>query len=359
MIPAGITAKLEDIMDIRENAATISDAGRDRFLEAVIRLKHRPAANTPAGVSVYDQFVALHSAVFAVIAPQLPAGETVNFGHWNIGFCPWHRQYLRAFEKALQAEVAGATIPYWDWTDQVGAMNRIFVPAFLGLLHTGAPAPLANSVFRSTVPAAERPAWWPAGATGYNIHTLLQDGFGASLSRGSVNVGWPPSAASIQLLEQLVIQQPNVHPLWYFWLVLEQGHPQVSSATHNRGHNFIGGHMSGGNSPNDPLFWMHHANVDRLWARWQAMRLAGVAGSTHRDHWPAPGALSPFDGEMAPIGHRADDEMWPWVGGLGGYDADVPPAIKAMLPDFSEVPAVLVRDVLDTTTIDTVGYQYA
>jgi hypothetical protein len=24
-------------------------------------------------------------------------------------------------------------------------------------------------------------------------------------------------------------------------------------------------------SPNDPVFWLHHCNIDRLWAEWQAM----------------------------------------------------------------------------------------
>ena len=31
----------------------------------------------------------------------------------------------------------------------------------------------------------------------------------------------------------------------------------------------VGGQMATERSPADPLFWLHHANVDRLWARWQ------------------------------------------------------------------------------------------
>ncbi|MBN1209191.1 MAG: tyrosinase family protein [Myxococcaceae bacterium] len=343
-------------MDIRKSAVELTSQERDRFLEALIRLKHRPAPNAPAGVSVYDQFVALHGAVFAVIAPGLPPGETINFGHWNIGFIPWHRQYLWAFEKALQAEVAGVTLPYWDWTDHVDAINRLFTPEFLGSLRQGAPGPIMDSVLRFPVPLAARPAWWPAGAEGFPIHPLLQDGFGQSLARGSVGVGWPPTAAEMQQLEQLVVQQPGAHPLWFFWTVLEQGHPQISTRTHNRGHNFIGGHMSRGFSPNDPIFWLHHANVDRLWANWQANRLLTAPSSTPADHWPAPEELSPFDGRPAPLGHRLNDEMWPWVGGAPGYDVDLDPAVKPLLPDFSGAPAVTVQDVLDVQAMD---YRYA
>jgi tyrosinase len=346
-------------MDVRSRATDLSDAERDRFLEAVIKLKHQPAPGGPAGVSVYDQYVALHGAVMAVIAPGLPPGETVNFGHWNIGFCAWHRQYLRSFEQALQSQVPGVTIPYWDWTDHVAAVTRLFTPAFLGSLRSGTPGPVTDGVLRDPVPPAERPTWWPSGVTGFPVHPLLREGLGARLSRGSVGVGWPPTAAGVDRLEQLVITQPGVHPLWYFWLVLEQGHQQVTSRTHNRGHNFIGGHMAGAFSPNDPVFWLHHANVDRLWANWQARRLAAVPGSKPEDHYPPPDQDSPFDGDLAPSGHRLDDTMWPWVGSAPGFGAAISPAVAALLPDFSGAPAVSVRQVLDTTTIDATGYRYA
>lgn len=29
------------------------------------------------------------------------------------------------------------------------------------------------------------------------------------------------------------------------------------------------GTMAGASSPADPIFWLHHANVDRIWALWQ------------------------------------------------------------------------------------------
>jgi tyrosinase len=346
-------------MDTRKSAANLTIAERDSFLEAIIRLKHKPAPNGPASVSVYDQFVALHGAVFAITAPGLPPGETVNFGHWNIGFCPWHRQYLREFEKALQAVVPGVTIPYWDWSDHVGAVNKVFVGEFLGSNRIGEPKPVTDSVLRNPVPPAERPSWWPAGAKGYPIHPLLKERFGTVLARGSSNSSWPPTAAGINQLEQLVIEQPDAHPLWYFWDALESGYPQVISLTHNSGHNFIGGHMSGANSPNDPLFWLHHSNCDRLWANWQEMRLTTVQNSTYPDHWPPASEASPFDGKVAPLGHRINDAMWPWVGTTQGYDVNMDAAIKPMLPNFSNVPPVTVNQVLNTQTIDAVGYRYA
>lgn len=43
----------------------------------------------------------------------------------------------------------------------------------------------------------------------------------------------------------------------------------LESLPHNPVHNMIGGAMSVVTvSPRDPIFWLHHANVDRLWAAW-------------------------------------------------------------------------------------------
>ncbi len=41
-------------------------------------------------------------------------------------------------------------------------------------------------------------------------------------------------------------------------------------AVHGGVHNAIGGDMMTAHSPADPIFFLHHANVDRLWVQWQA-----------------------------------------------------------------------------------------
>src|SRR5690606_18213065 len=98
---------------------------------------------------------------------------------------------------------------------------------------------------------------------------------------------------------------------------------QVSEGIHNTVHRWVagivgtnpndendpGGTMLKMTSPNDPVFWLHHAAIDRLWSIWQEVRTA-------------PDFLGPSTGTTpAPIGHRAGASMifghgtaLPWAG---------------------------------------------
>jgi tyrosinase len=44
----------------------------------------------------------------------------------------------------------------------------------------------------------------------------------------------------------------------------------VEYKPHGSFHNLIGGYMATLNSPMDPIFWLHHGMIDRLWASWVA-----------------------------------------------------------------------------------------
>ena len=45
--------------------------------------------------------------------------------------------------------------------------------------------------------------------------------------------------------------------------------PAFEAGAHSRPHLFIGGAMNTFASPDDPLFWLHHAFVDKVWTMWQ------------------------------------------------------------------------------------------
>ena len=71
---------------------------------------------------------------------------------------------------------------------------------------------------------------------------------------------------------------------------------------HNRVHVWVGGSMSPGTSPDDPVFFMHHCNVDRLWALWQHTH----PGQNYPEVVPRVNSIG-----VRPHGLR--DPMPPWI----------------------------------------------
>jgi len=60
--------------------------------------------------------------------------------------------------------------------------------------------------------------------------------------------------------------------------------------------------MLGMGSPNDPVFFLHHAFCDKMWAMWQRSKMAN-GSSIEETYAPAK------DG---PPGHNLDDVIFPW-----------------------------------------------
>ena len=73
---------------------------------------------------------------------------------------------------------------------------------------------------------------------------------------------------------------------------------------HNRVHVWVGGDMGPATSPNDPVFYLNHCNVDRFWAGWQTRPGSGPYRPTsgpfaelfrHRLNDPLSSALTSFE----------------------------------------------------------------
>ncbi|MGC2222539.1 MAG: tyrosinase family protein [Methylocella sp.] len=56
------------------------------------------------------------------------------------------------------------------------------------------------------------------------------------------------------------------------WILRRTGAQGTLERTpHNLVHNNIGGWMPSALSPRDPIFFMHHCNIDRIWAVWNSL----------------------------------------------------------------------------------------
>ena len=87
------------------------------------------------------------------------------------------------------------------------------------------------------------------------------------------------------------------------------------------------------------MFFLHHCNIDRLWAMWQA--------DGHATDYPAAGG--------SPQHHR-NDLMYPWVGATAGYGTNATIAAAIPMPDFSGLGAQRNVDTLDHRA--AYGYTY-
>lgn len=62
--------------------------------------------------------------------------------------------------------------------------------------------------------------------------------------------------------------------------------PAIEALPHNGVHNLIGGSMSAVTvSPRDPIFWLHHASIDRLWDGWVYAGGGRHMPSTSSTYW--------------------------------------------------------------------------
>lgn len=110
--------------------------------------------------------------------------------------------------------------------------------------------------------------------------------------------------------------------------------PKVESVPHNQVHNIIGGFMPTLQSPQDPIFWLHHANIDRLWCAWVKAG-AGRANPVPTDaYWNGTfvyGAQPQMDKRQTysaeGLGYMYDDERLPTPRRLR---AAVAPPIRAV-----------------------------
>jgi tyrosinase len=153
------------------------------------------------------------------------AGDVEDF------FLPWHRMYVFFFERIVRKITNDATftLPYWNYSNTSPSGPRL-PPPFIS------PATAANALFRTNRSAA---------ANG-----------GQPINQSN------PTAFSLSALNQCTYSPLGAQP--GFNLAIDSG-------IHGNVHVLVGNTQGMGRVPfaaNDPVFWMHHCNIDRLWASW-------------------------------------------------------------------------------------------
>ena len=277
-------------MQTRLNARSLSGQQKKDFILAIMALKSE---------GIYDQYVKLHTE-----AMMRPAGSNGrNFAHYGPIFLPWHREFLRRFEFDLQkyGRNANVTIPYWDWTEDASMSNPEESPVWAEDFMGGNGDSEEGYVVQIGSFAAGR---WKV---------VNEDGSDGVLIR---SFGLIPQGRTLPIdddvkavMNQIPYDSPNWDPLSApsFRNYLEGWIPNRQAVgLHNRVHVWVGGTMSNGNSPADPIFFLHHANIDRIWASWQEKHF--------RDQNESYLPLVPIEDNGSIIrGHSVNEYMFPWI----------------------------------------------
>ncbi len=190
----------------------------------------------PAGVAYYD------GTTGPAIVDQLPPDAIATL-IWatcqhsrgtQANFFGWHRMYLYYFEQVLRWAAQDNTLrlPYWDYTNPA----QVAVPA----------------QFRDTT------------SEFYDVKRDASMNSGAStLDPASTNVD--TSLSNADYLSYELDIEGNIHGYVHCTVAPSSGCPVA--------------HM--GDVPvagNDPVFYHHHANIDRLWSCWQHLHTQSTTG---------------------------------------------------------------------------------
>lgn len=247
--PATLVGSVRVMVRVRKNANTLTTGERDRFVAAFAQLNNQ-------GAGRFQDFRDMHTFVSS---PQ---------AHGAPGFLPWHRAYVLDLERELQAIDPSVALPYWRF-DQ--AAPNIFALDFLGISDA-----MGTVRFSSTNPLQ---FWKTDGVQGINRRPFFP-----------TNTA-PPGLRT----EAQTLGLGNLYSAFRSMEIDPHGLAHVS---------FGGSISSIPTAAKDPLFFLLHCNVDRLWAKWQ--RLNGRFDST---------LAASYDSNAGnPVGHNLSDTMWPWNG---------------------------------------------
>ena len=259
--------RLPVMVRVRKNADQLTAGERDRFISAMAMLNNR-------GTGRFADFRNMHVA-----------GPADDQAHGGPGFLPWHRSYLMDLERELQAIDPSVALPYWRFDKSAPSLftlDFIGVPDSLGTVRFGPSNPLQF--------------WATDGVQGIARRQL-----GAS----------PGTRASPSIFTEA--QTLGLGGTYRLFRRM-QGNPHGSAHVEY----FSGSISSIPTAAKDPLFFLLHCNVDRLWAKWQSQRgRYKSSDASAYDAGPSPTSLLK--------GHNLGDTLWPW-------DMDVAPPRPSTAP---------------------------
>lgn len=254
-------ARAQQSLLVRHDASSTTGLEMLRIYADAVKAMHQRSDGDPLSWvwQHYTHFVNGATTKFAEIdrlfgstssARSALAGEMWNTCQSHAGqnanhFLPWHRMYVLFLENIIR-EVSGRpdfTLPYWNYTSSDTALRGVVPQAFrlpddpvYGILYRADRVRLANR--------------------GQPIHKN-QPGDAMDIGPAMAKASYS-SAGGVQGFCRA-----------------------IDSGIHGKIHVLVGNRYNMGAVPyaaRDPLFWVHHVNIDRMWASWN--RNGGINPTT-------------------------------------------------------------------------------
>jgi tyrosinase len=232
---------------IRRAYGDLTDTQKSVYARTVFQMSKRRAAyisGTSTQISLYDTFIGIHGSAWN------------GMFHQTSAFGPHHKAYLHMYESAMryvalldgptmsppitQAQACALTLPYWEWdVAYSGSTWNLF----------------GSDIFRTTLLGDTTPQvstfYVDAGLFAYNtgfkaVGKELRRAFSSTLPTSFNYRSWIQSSTTFTAFSGII--HGNLHGFIHNWVGFQMGATSTAAE--------------------DPLFYMHHANVDRLWHLW-------------------------------------------------------------------------------------------
>ena len=307
---------------VRQNFSKLVDAKKAEYISVIKAAKAEegewavvvgePTRDEPSGsfelqnVTTYDMLIMLHTLSAREKRCKFLNSTFIDFAHRNSTFSTWHRYYLLQLERELRRIAEGMgiedfTLPYWTWVDD---SENVFREDLFGTpLSAASTTEVSGELFENDWPVicdyqyrTTRDGNLPGDCS--SLRTLCNANEDRShnrrLKRGDIvedpliimGNNTQPYLPREDTIEMALAARDNNVDTGFLkrlegFVDLCPGNPKGACLSpkpnlsdslnnlHNTVHIFIGGHMRNvPSATNDPIFFLHHANVDRLFEIW-------------------------------------------------------------------------------------------
>ncbi|KAH9909712.1 putative tyrosinase [Xylariomycetidae sp. FL2044] len=231
--------------DVRREWRELSSVERLEYLRAVKCLSSIPS--TVCNGTLHDEFAYIHRKIG-------------DYSHEAAPFLPWHRYFIHIYEQTLRRRCQyGGTLPYWDWTRDWANLTQ--APVWDAIEGFG-----GNGNVNTPITVGDGHCVEEGPFAGLQVQYYNEDWNPHCLSRGFLTPDLQDHFGAQRLNSSAMAAVLDESDYYHFLLSLEDGpHSAIPIIVH--------GDFSRFTAPNDPIFFLHHAQIDRLWWQWQSRDL--------------------------------------------------------------------------------------